>query len=188
MKLPGGNQNLGVQSLGRENLDDGTGAAKARLAGVVVDEVSRYQARKTKHQISMQNANLVIAESDFSSKNDALTYYEYKDLSPEMQGRFSGTEPVPAYELRSELYEAKMRKDIETGAAEITDTRASEVWTATQLANLSRQVSARNLERDKEQTTFQNSQGMAKVTELASGGKHDAAIVVLKGLIYRVKR
>jgi hypothetical protein len=180
MRLPGGNQNIGVQSLGREQLDDGSGRAKAGLAAVVVEEVDQYQERKTRHQLSLSDAALVAKDSDFSKKYDGQEQIRVSDLPKVMQKEYASEDRVPAFEVRAALYEREMGEFLNEQAERIGNEHARAEWLIRQKENLDSHVAKRYVKRDQEQIAYNNKEAIAAAEEAVDGGLYAVGISLVR--------
>jgi hypothetical protein len=180
MRLPGGNQNIGVQSLGREQLDDGSGRAKAGLAAVVVEEVDQYQERKTRHQLSLSDAALVTKDSDFSKKYDGQEQIRVSDLPKVMQKEYASENTVPAFEVRAALYEREMGEFLNEQAERIGNEHARAEWLIRQKGNLDSHVASRYVKRDQEQIAYNNKEAISAAEEAVDGGMYAVGISLIR--------
>lgn len=182
MKLTGGNQNIGVQSLGREQLNDGVAEAKSRAAFGVADQIDAYQAREAKHQSSMADSGLINADSTFERENDGVEYYDWEDeklenYRPELT-QYEGKQ-VPAYEVRAKMYEKSMNDSIETLGAGISNDRLREEWIMNKKGLAGMKTAERMIKRDQEQiTSFNNEVRQTAKNHLDTGGYEAAWRVI----------
>lgn len=174
MRLPVGNQNLGVQSLGRES-GETAARGKIEMANAITGQIDAYQERKTRHQTALADARIATAEADVRRKYDGLDHIEVADLPKSLQKEYASETRVPAFEVRARLYEEEMGAALNDAAELIGNKNARSEWQLGKRSVISSKVAERYIERDQQQIDFYKKEAVAAAKEAVDDGHYEVA-------------
>ena len=155
MKLPGISYEYGVQSLGRQSVDNflRASAEKTRAvmtafdvsAGLMDKYATEYRARQIRIGTEKAALGMAQAESDFAKRNAGKVYYKASEVPEGIDIRRTTTSldpdgneiegertDIPAYEVRPDMYKRFMDKQINALAQNIPEGQERDSWVRTQ--------------------------------------------------------
>ncbi len=179
MRFTGGGQGGGVQSLGREELNNGVNESKAGLALTIAGEVDVYQERKTKHEVSMLNASLVTFDSDLKKKYEGQERIKVDSLPKTMQKKHASKDEVPKHEVYAELYDQEIHRFMEENSASIGDSNVRDAWLVDKKATASTHIAQLYVDRDNQAREYFNKESLAAASEAVDDGNYPVALALI---------
>ena len=186
MKLANVNYNNRVQSLGRQNV-----YAPIQTAGAINSAlnstrgvIEQVRTDMLEAQSDEASASLVEWNADFQSENDGIEYYDGTDsrldgLSVTRTETVNGIEvprKVPAYEVRTELYESGVKKRIDELSQNIQSDKVAKGWAQGQMNTANDATAQRRVDDVKSLKAYTKDKNIEVGKRLVDGNHYAAAI------------